>query len=309
VRRPLRPALTTRSALAALTALLTTPPVMAATFDFLPLWDFDQPEVSEQRFRAALPNVEGDDRLVLQTQIARTFGLRSRFDEAHALLDRIEPLLAQAGPRPKVLYALERGRTFRSSGAPERASTHFESALTQAEAAGEEALALDAIHMLALVSTGEAALDWNRRGIAAARAATDPRAQRWAVSMLNNLGYALREQGRLPEALAAFEDNLREAQRQKMPARSRLAQWQIARTLRAMKRDDEALAIQRQLEASQDPPDGYVLEEIAELLEALGRSSEARPYFARAYTALSALAELDRPPPERLARLKARGGQ
>jgi hypothetical protein len=53
-----------------------------------------------------------------------------------------------------------------------------------------------------------------------------------------------------------------------------------------MKRHDEALAIQRQLEASQDPPDGYVLEEIAELLEALGRSSEARPYFARAYTAL-----------------------
>ncbi len=280
----------------------------AAPFDYLPLWDFERPDVSEQRFRAALPTVQGDDRWVLQTQIARTYGLRGRFDEAHTLLDRIEPLLADAGARARVLYHLERGRTFRSARAPQRARPHFESALAIAEQGREEALALDAIHMLALVDTGEAALQWNRRGIEAARAAKDPQARRWAVPMLNNLGYALREQGRLDEALAAFEDNVREAERQNRPASRDIARWQVARTLRDLRRIDEALAIQRQLEADNKEPSGFVLEEIAELLDALGRGSEAQPYFARAYLALSKLGPLDQPPPERLVRLKARGG-
>ncbi len=292
----------------AVALLLQATRVAAAPFDYLPLWDFERPEVSEQRFRAALPAAQGDDRLVLQTQIARTYGLRARFDEAHALLDRIEPLLKDAGARPRSLYHLERGRTFRSAGAPQRARPHFEAALTSAEQGGEEALALDAIHMLALVDTSDAALEWNRRGIAAARAAKDPRAQRWAVSMLNNLGYALREQGRFDEALAVFEDNVREADRQNMPARREIARWQVARTLRDLKRYDDALAIQRALEASASPPSGFVYEEIAELLAALNRPDEARPYFARAYAALSQLGELDKPPPERLARLKAQGG-
>jgi tetratricopeptide (TPR) repeat protein len=294
-------------AVALLLAAQVTAAPIAGPFDYLPLWDFDRPEASEQRFRAALPTVQGDDRLVLQTQIARTYGLRARFDEAHTLLDHIEPLLAEAGPRPRALYHLERGRTFRSSGAPQRARPQFETALTIAEQASEEALALDAIHMLALVDTGDAALAWSRHGIAAARVAKDPRAQRWAVSMLNNLGFALREQGRLDEALAVFEDNVREAERQGMPARRDLARWQVARTLRDLQRYDEALAIQRQLEAQSTAPDGFVLEEIAELLDALGRTVEAQPYFARAFAALSKLGPLDRPPPARLARLQANG--
>lgn len=50
------------------------------TFDLSMLWDFSQPDVSEQRFRAALASSTGDDALnSLQTQIARTCGLRGDF--------------------------------------------------------------------------------------------------------------------------------------------------------------------------------------------------------------------------------------
>jgi hypothetical protein len=60
--------------------LLTTTPVMA--IDLEPLWDFKRPELSEQRFKAALEKASGDDTLILQTQIARTHGLRKNFDAA-----------------------------------------------------------------------------------------------------------------------------------------------------------------------------------------------------------------------------------
>ncbi len=54
--------------------LLNTNSTMA--IDLTPLWDFSQPDVSEQRFRAALRTASADDALVLQTQIARSYGLR-----------------------------------------------------------------------------------------------------------------------------------------------------------------------------------------------------------------------------------------
>ena len=47
--------------------------------DPTPLWDFDDAPGSEERLRATAEQVEGDDRLVLMTQVAdRTCPLRSR---------------------------------------------------------------------------------------------------------------------------------------------------------------------------------------------------------------------------------------
>ena len=40
------------------------------TIDLTPLWDFARPDVSEQRFRAALANATGDDALILRPPIA-----------------------------------------------------------------------------------------------------------------------------------------------------------------------------------------------------------------------------------------------
>jgi hypothetical protein len=86
--------------------------------DLAPLWDFNKPELSEQRFREALATATGDDALVLQTQIARTFGLRKDFAKAQDILRSIEKPVSSAGPEARARYALELGRTYASAVHP-----------------------------------------------------------------------------------------------------------------------------------------------------------------------------------------------
>jgi Flp pilus assembly protein TadD len=66
------------------------------------------------------------------------------------------------------------------------------------------------------------------------------------------------------------------------------------------------LALQRSLLAT-IREDGYVSEELGELLLALGRGDEARPHFRRAADLLSQDAWLAEREPERLARLRQLG--
>ena len=88
--------------------------------DIEAFWEYEDPAASEMRFLAALESAAGDTRLELQTQIARTFGLRQEYARAHELLDEVKSRLAGAGVRVQVRYLLERGRTFNSSGEVER---------------------------------------------------------------------------------------------------------------------------------------------------------------------------------------------
>lgn len=271
------------------------------------LWNFGDPAASEQVFRAKLASAQGDWALSLRTQIARTLGLRKRFDEADAELDAIEPLLAGAGVEPRVRYLLERGRTFRSGKQPEKARPLFEQAVALAGPAGLESLAIDAMHMVALVEpTPEAQLDWNRRAMALAREADDPSARRWVGSLAHNIGMSLHEAGRYEEALASFREMRAFRERQGDAADERIARWMIAWTLRAMKRHDEAIAMQQALAAEFErlgTPDGFVFEELGENLLAQGDAAAAKPWFARAHAVLSAMDGLDRPDDAKLERL------
>jgi tetratricopeptide (TPR) repeat protein len=299
-----------RAAIAAMLAAalcLTHPGAFA--MDVSPFWNFDDPAGTEARLRGALATARGDDALVLRTQIARTLGLRSRFDEAHALLDAIEPQLPGAGAEPRVRLLLERGRTWRSSGQPARARPLFAQAVPIAQAAALDALAIDAMHMVALVEPDpQAQLDWNRRALAAAQTATDPAARDWDASLANNIGMTLHAQGRFEEALESFRAQLAARERIGKPGGVRIARWMIAWTLRSLRRHDEALALLRSLErefAAIGEADGYVHEEIGENLLAQGDAGAARPEFARAHALLSADTSLGRPDATHLARLLA----
>lgn len=233
------------------------------------MWDFDRPDRSEERFRAALGDSAGDARLELLTQIARTYSLRKRYDEAHRLLDEIEPLLAAAGPAPRVRYLLERGRTFRSGGAPEKAKPLFVEGWELGRARGLDGLAIDAAHMIALVEPKtEDQLAWNRRALEIAQRATDAYARNWQASLHNNIGWSLHDAGRFGEALAHFEMALKERERRNQLNEIRIAKWAVARCLRSMGRRDEALAIQRALRsewAAEGKEDKHVLEELKAL--------------------------------------------
>lgn len=230
-----------------------------------PLWDFDDPGASEGRLRGAATAAAGTpEHAAWMTQVARAVGLQDRFDEGHALLDGLEA----GDDETAVRIALERGRLFRSAGDDDAARPHFEEAATRAAAAGLEELQMDALHMVALVAPPEERLRRHEEALAAARAAKDPAARSWDASLLNNIGMVHADAGDHAKALATFEQALAARERIGDPARTRVAKWMVAWSLRELGRNDEALARQRALKAELDDAgetDPYVDQEIATL--------------------------------------------
>ena len=275
------------------------------------LWEYSDPALSEERFRQALGSASGDERLELLTQIARSYSLRGRFDEAHRLLDEMEGELAAAGARPRVCWVLERGRCFNSAGDEGMARLLFVDAWDQARAAGLEGLAVDAAHMLAVTYAGSPeAIVWNQRGLAIACGSHDNKAHALIPPMLNNTAWDLHELGRFDEALDLFREAQTEWLARGKLGPIRVATWAVARCLRSLRRYDEALGILDALEAEHAAAgsvDGYVFEEIVEDLAALGRTGEAKPYFGKAADALGKNEWFVKHEAGRLARLKERG--
>lgn len=272
-------------------------------------WEYGDPALSEARFRAVLTGVQGAERLELLTQIARTVGLRGRFAEAHAVLDEVERELDGAGPRPQIRYLLERGRTYNSSGDKDTARPLFLQAWELAQLAKQVGLAVDAAHMVAITYFGTPeAITWNLRGLELARPAQDTKARALIPAMLNNTAWDLHEIGEFEQALALFKEAQAEWEKRGQPAQIQIARWSVARCLRSLKRYAEALTIQHALEAEHQQAgtaDGYVFEEIAENLLALGRVDEAKLYFQRAVDALCQDEWFVKNEAERLGRLQS----
>ncbi|POZ63186.1 tetratricopeptide repeat protein [Chromobacterium alticapitis] len=263
----------------------------ASALDLSALWDFDHPALSEQRFRAAQTTAAPDDFLILQTQIARSYGLRGDFVQARALLSAVQPRLAGAGLQAQARYWLEWGRSWVSATHPreqlsEDARKQARAAYLQADAlarsGGLDALAIDAQHMLALVETDAAAqLRWNREALRLAETSGQANARQWRASLRNNIGCVLYQQGDYPKALDEFQQALALRQQGGDAAATRVAWWMVAWTLHAMKRQDEALAIQLRLErenAAAGDPDPDVFDELAKLYRERGDGKLADHY-------------------------------
>lgn len=287
--------------------------------DFDKLWDYQNPDQTEQKFRELLPEAResGDSDHIAQllTQVARTLGLQRRFDEAHETLDEVEKMFPADGfdanyTRARIRYLLERGRVYNSSGDPRGARPYFVEAWDLAQAFGEDFHAIDAAHMVALVERGDGQLEWNLKAKALAEQTSDDRARGWLGALYNNIGWSYHEQGKFDEALEVFEAGLafREERGHEIPIR--IARWSVGRTLRSLDRLADALALQEALleewNAAGDES-GYVHEELGECLLALERTDEARPHFLKAHGILSQDQWLAENEPERLARLAELG--
>jgi len=291
-------------------AALFCAPFTVSALDIDSYWEYGNPAASEARFRNALPQAQGDERLELLTQIARTYSLRRDFAQAHALLDEIQPQLATAGPAPRVRYLLERGRTYNSAGDKARAKPLFVEAWEVAGAGRLDGLAVDAAHMVAIVDRADSSL-WTQRGIDLARLSADPKARALLPALLNNHAWNLFDGGKYEAALPVFRDAETAWLATGRQPQGRIARWSVARCLRALGRNDEALAIQRALEEewrAAGAASGYVFEEIAELLVAVGQTAAAKPYFRLAADELGKDASFAKREPERLARLRVLGG-
>ncbi|WP_426998050.1 hypothetical protein [Pseudarthrobacter sp. N5] len=190
------------------------------------LWNFNDPAESEARFRAAMKDGKHDayERAELATQLGRAIGLQGRFEEADDLLDSID---GQEEPTVGVRILLERGRVLNSGGHAAMAVPLFEQAAELGDHLGEEHLAIDSLHMLAIADPIHAEL-WTRSALEYTSTVHEPRTRRWMVVLHNNLGWTLHKAGRYAEALVEFQLAEQWAERLGTPEQVRLAGEAIA---------------------------------------------------------------------------------
>ena len=271
-----------------------------------PLWNFRDLDATEARFRALLG---GDDRAEVLTQLARVEGLRGDFPAGERLLAEAEERRDERSALA-ARVALERGRLLRSAGDPRAALPLFERAFEIALAAGEAFIAVDAAHMAALAASDHHAIvGWTRRAMELAGESDDAEVRYWLGPLENNLGWEHHGRGEYEAALAAFRRALEaREQRPEQRAEIELARYAIGKTLRALGRPDEAVALLEQAVAwaqSEGQADGWFHEELAEEYAALGRAAQAGE---QARLALPLLLEADptfEADGERSARLRA----
>jgi tetratricopeptide (TPR) repeat protein len=242
-------------------------------------------------------------KLELATQIARAQGLQQRFADAHATLDAISK---QVTGRQRVRYLIERGRILHATGSTELAVAQFLEAIHDAETCGEIGLEIDARHMLGIAAPLDEQETWTVSAIQRAEGSIDSSAHEWLGPLLNNLGWIYHDGEQFDKALDCFERALVWHSAHGSLDSVRIARWTVGRALRSCGQLERALAIQEALseEIGEERPDGYVFEERAECLLALGRRSEARQWFARAYALLSGDPWLVVNETERLARIR-----
>ena len=274
------------------------------------LWNYSKPDETEKKFRELLPQAEAsgnlDYELQLRTQIARTLGLRGKFDEAHAALDEVAARLTEETVVARVRHLLERGRAWRSSGNPARGRALFLEAWNLGRQVKAHYFAVDAAHMMALVAKPEKKRAWNELGMKYAEESGDARAMLWLGTFYNNMGWDSHEQGDYAKALELHQKCWAWHKERKTGRGEAIAKWSVAKQLRCLKRVEEAYRMQLELlelYTKQNHKDGYLYEELAECLVALGKPREAMPWAEKAYAIISKDEWHKKNEPERIERL------
>ncbi|WP_353828249.1 hypothetical protein [Agromyces sp. SYSU T0242] len=233
------------------------------------MWDFADPAVSEERFRAAAADetLSVHGRAVMATQLARAIGLQGREEDAVAVLDDLEGEAREESEESeeeaaelRARIALERGRIAAAAERRDEAVPEFTRAVREAAVAGSTFLVLDALHMLALNDTGHEE-EWAAEGFDILDGVRDARLKRWGVALHNNLGWTKHDGGDAQAALHHFRKAVDAADQYGTPGQQHVARWSVGRALRTLGRTDEALEIQRELALAR-PDDPYVRAEI-----------------------------------------------
>jgi tetratricopeptide (TPR) repeat protein len=283
----------------------------AETEKILDLWDFNDPKSTEVLFislteeAASSPNK--DYAPVLLTQLARTYSLRAKFETANQILEEARVSLPKTETVAVAFYYLEKGRILNSSGDKHAALPYFRQAYVAAKKYGDDYLAVDAAHMVAIAEELGKQMKWNLIALEIAENSQSARARNWRGSLYNNMGWTFFDLENYEEALVLFKKGVDFRREKEQGRRLTIARWAVARTYRALGQLDKALEIQFELEREASarglPDDGYVIEELAELYGLMGDPS-APEYFARAYRLLSQDEWLVKNEPARLERLK-----
>jgi tetratricopeptide (TPR) repeat protein len=268
--------------------------------NFDKLWNFNEPKSTEEKFRELLPVAEKSwskaEYLQLLTQIARSLGLQRKFNEAHQTLDIVNEELFKTdnlndNKLTYVRYLLERGRVYNSSGKQEDSKKYFLEAYQLSSDNCLDFYAVDAAHMMGIVTQGGESLKWSEIAIDICEKSQDEQTKKWVGALYNNTGWTYFDMKNYEKALDLFKRGLKFREEMKQETETRIAKWCIAKTKRMMGNVQESLEMQRsilkEIEQKKAEHDGYVFEEIGECLLAQSKKPESKEYFKKAYEILS----------------------
>jgi tetratricopeptide (TPR) repeat protein len=282
-------------------------------------WKYQDPAQTEEAFLEYVDELtEHEDSTLLPqlyTQLARCKSLLQDAQGCKAYLQSAKELIDDANGIDRIIplirYHLERGRLFNSMQIEDRGREDFLTAWNEAVEHGIDFHAVDAAHMLGIISEGEVALEWNLKAMQFAEDSQDAKTKSWLGSLYNNIGWTMHGLGRFDQALECFLNNETWYRERLRHEEALIAHWSMSKMLRLLNRTDEAL---RELYVIADerkqrslPNDGYLVEEIGECLLAKGHLEQAQPFFASAYGILSQDDWLLRNEASRIERLKMLG--
>lgn len=243
-------------------------------------------------FDESAPTVEAVEGL---TQWARLKALRGELEESRQMLALARKNLpadgGEAWVQAELRWNLEYGRWLCFSSLPAKAAPFFMEAWDKALKADRLYFAIDAALMMSVIQSPKMRREWLERALKVAEQASTEQARLWLPVLYEMSGWDIFDSRRYEEALTHFEKAVELWRAVDGGARGRSARWAAARVLRALAREEESLARQKELEgelAIAGDVNGYVDLEIAECLLQMGRGEEAKPRFEAAHKWLSA---------------------
>ena len=287
--------------------------------NFDAMWDYQHPDSTEIIFieileglkNSAESSYDAEYHAELLTQIARTQGLQSKFIQAHATLDSVKSMLNDNMKTAFMRYLLERGRVFNYSGEWEISKPLFLRAYEFGVENKLDIYTLDAAHMMGIVEPPDKQLDWNLKALKIAEETSDENCKGWLGPLYNNIGWILQGLTEYDQALVYFQKGYEWRTEVGDENGARIAKWTVGRCLRSLKQNEEALKIQKEIQAVIEeknlPDDGYVFEELAELYLLNGNMELAKKNFTLAYEELSKDRWIVKNQQDRLRRLKKLG--
>ncbi len=227
-------------------------------------------------------------------QLARVQGLQGNLSGARETIELARKAIFESGQpvdkRSELRWNLEQGRILCLMMTPAKALNFFTSAWLQAQELGEVYFSIDAALMLSIIRPPKFQNEWLQKAIELAENADIPQAKMWQAQLYTMDGWHSFDFRQYDKALASFEKAFAKSLSVNSDAKTYTIQWCVGRALRALGRSEEALAIQKSLQTKMSATgraSGHVVLEIAENMQVMGNTEEAKQYFEQAYNELS----------------------
>lgn len=261
-------------------------------------WGLENPTAVEAAICRRLPAQDSDEwsleAIEALTQLARFKSQKNELKEAKALLTQATTLLStrptDTRKKAEMRLELELGRWFSLSMNPKKAEEHFLKAWETAKREGQSFFATEAAVLLSLVQPPKLQLEWFLKALKTAESSPVDSGQLWLPQLYMMQGWRSFDGHRFAEALGSFEKALNQPRAAGDLPQYRVIQWSVARALRALERNEEALARLQTLHEEMvgaGVANGYVDLELAECLQRLGKKVDAKAYFGSAHTLMS----------------------